>query len=500
MGASNCGAPARGSRRMIPMLVRARFFAILGIALAMGPIYGAAQTKQPTRSAEAAKALKSDPLHVFSESVQALSARVTKSVVQVLTSGYALSGENQKTDTAYLAPEHGIGAGVILSPDGLIVTNAHVVQGARKIRVRLPGLEKHSSTPLSELLGSIEAKLVGVDRQTDLAVLKIDMSGLPALELANSNDLKQGQVVFAFGSPLGLENSVTMGVVSSTARQIDPGNPSIYIQTDAPINPGNSGGPLVDVDGHVVGINTFILSQSGGNEGLGFAIPSDVVRTVYDQIRTEGHVHRGQIGVYLRTITPELVEGLHLPVNRGVLLEDVNPGSPADKAGLKVGDIVTSVGGKPVDNLRQFALDLYAYRIGQKAEIGVLRNGKETTFSVPVIERPDDPTRFADLVSGPDNLVNRLGIVAINLTGELKELLGGDLRIPGGVLVAARTPTSALLGEGPQPGDVVHAVNGAPIQNLTELKQHLRQIKPGQPIVLQIERSGVLTLLVLESE
>src|SRR5208337_1453562 len=387
---------------MICMLVRSRFLAILFIALTIVPIYCAAQTEQPTRSADAAKLLKNDPLHIFSESVQTLTSTVTKSVVQVLTSGYALSSENQKTDTAYLAPQRGIGAGVILSADGLIVTNAHVVQGARKIRVRLQGLEK-SPAALSEPLGPIEARLVGLDRQTDLAVLKIDMTGLPALQFANSNELRQGQIVFAFGSPLGLENSVTMGVVSSTARQIDPDNPAIYIQTDAPINPGNSGGPLVDVDGRVVGINTFILSQSGGNEGLGFAIPSDVVRNIYDQIRTEGHVHRGAIGVYLRTISPELAAGLHLPANHGVLLEDVNPGSPADKAGLKIGDIVTSVGGKPVDNVRQFALDLYAYKIGQKVEIGVLRDGKETTFSVPVIERPDDPTRFADLVSGPDN-------------------------------------------------------------------------------------------------
>jgi len=485
---------------MIRMLVRPRFFTILVIALAMVRVNGAAQTEQATRSAEAAKIPKSDPLHVFSESVQALSASVTKSVVQVLTSGYALSSENQKTDTAYLAPERGIGSGVILSQDGFIVTNSHVVQGARKIRVRLQGLEKQSTAAPSEALGPIEAKLVGLDHQTDVAVLKIDMAGLPALQLADSNELKQGQVVFAFGSPLGLENSVTMGVVSSTARQIDPDSPSIYIQTDAPINPGNSGGPLVDVDSHVVGINTFILSQSGGNEGLGFAIPSNVVRNIYDQIRTEGHVHRGQIGVVLRTITPELVGGLHLPVSHGALLEDVVPGSPAEKAGLKIGDVVTRVGGKPVDNVRQFALDLYAYKIGQEAEIGVLRNGQETTLPVPVIERPDDPTRFADLVSGPDNLVNRLGVVALNINGRLKELLGGDMRIPGGVLVAARTQTSTLLGEGPQPGDVIHAVNGAPIQNLAELKQHLRQIKPGQPIVLQIERSGSLVFLVLESE
>ena len=187
-------------------------------------------------------------------------------------------------------------------------------------------------------------------------------------------------------------------------------------------------------------------------------------------------------------------------MNRGVLLEDVSPGSEADKSGLKVGDIIVRVGGKPVDNVRQFALDLYIYKIGQKAEIGVLHDGKERTVSVPVIERPDDPTRFADFVSGPDNLVNRLGMVAINISGELKEMLGGDLRIPGGVLVAAKTPTSSLLGEGPQPGDVIHAINGAPIQDLAELKAHLRQIKRGQPIVLQIERSGDLSYLVLESE
>ena len=408
-------------------MLPARFLVILLAALTTAPVFCPAQTEQPTRSAEAAKALKNDPLHVFSESVQALSADVTKSVVQVLTSGFGLSSEKDKTDTAYFAPERGIGSGVILSPDGYIVTNAHVVQGARKIRVRLQGLEK-KSTPSSQRLGPLEAKLVGVDGLTDLAVLKIDMTGLPALA-GQFDALKQGQVVFAFGSPpLGLENSVTMGVVSATARQIDPDNPAVYIQTDAPINPGNSGGPLVDVDGHVVGINTFILTQSGGNEGLGFAIPSNVVLNIFDQIRTEGHVHRGQIGVFLRTINPGLVEGLHLPVNRGALVEDVVPGSPADKAGLKPGDIITSAGGKPVDNVRQFTQVLYSYKIGQMADIGVLHNGQEAKLWVPVMERPDDPMRFADLVAGPDNLIRSLGIVAINITGEVKELLGNDLR------------------------------------------------------------------------
>lgn len=482
------------------MLLRSYLSKSLVLCLVLAPAALLAQTEQPTHSAEAAKLLKSDPLHVFSESVQQLSSTVTKSVVQIVTIGFGLSGSGEKTDTAYLEAERGIGAGVILSSDGYIVTNYHVVQGARRIRVRLQGLDRSEAAQVNASPhGPIEAKLVGVDPLSDLAVIKIDMTGLPALQLANSRDLRQGQIVFAFGSPLGLENSVSMGVVSATARQIDPDKPDIYIQTDAPINPGNSGGPLVDIDGHVVGINTFILSQSGGNEGLGFAIPSDVVRNVYDQIRTEGHVHRGQIGVYPLTITPELVEGLHLPTNRGVLLQDVVPDSSADKAGLKVGDIVVNVGGKPVEDIRHFALYLYDYKIGQDAEIGVLRDGQVQTVAVRVVERSDDPQRFADLVTGPDNLVNRLGILGVTMNQDLEQAIG-DLRIPKGVLVAARTPSSTLLGAGPQPGDVIHSINGTTVDDVQQLKQDVRKIKSGDTIVLQVERGGLLSYLVLESE
>jgi serine protease Do len=482
------------------MSSRSYWLGLLIVGFLLASIASSAQTEQPTRSAESAKLLKSDPLHVFSESVQQLSSTVTRSVVQVLTVGFGLATSGDKTDTAYLEAERGIGAGVILSPDGLIVTNYHVVHGARKIRVRLQGLDKAEAAQIdASPHGPIDAKLVGIDPLTDLAIIKIDLTGLPALQLADSRDLKQGQVVFAFGSPLGLENSVSMGVVSATARQIDPVKPDIYIQTDAPINPGNSGGPLVDVDGHVVGINTFILSQSGGNEGLGFAIPSDVVRNVYDQIRTEGHVHRGQIGVFPLTITPDLVEALHLPTNHGVLLEDVLPGSSADKAGLKVGDIVVSVDGKPVEDIRHFALALYDYKIGQDAEIGLLRSGHVQTVPVRLVERNDDPQRFADLVTGPDNIVNRLGIVGVSITKDLQQALG-DLRINNGVLVAARTPSSTLLGSGPQPGDVIHSINGAPVDDVQQLKQDLRKIKVGDTIVLQVERNGLLNYLVLESE
>jgi serine protease Do len=481
------------------MAVRARLTFPCILLLLLPGVNAYAQTEQPTQSAAAARLLKSDPLHVFSQSVQELSSMVTKSVVQVLTVGYGLSSDSSdKTDTttAYLTPQRGVGAGVVMTQDGYIVTNAHVVEGARRIRVRLQGMKQDQD---SDAYGDLEAKLVGIDQLSDVAVIKIEGKNLPALEFADSSQLKQGQVVFAFGSPLGLENSVTMGVVSATERQIDPDSPAIYIQTDAPINPGNSGGPLVDVDGKVVGVNTFILSESGGNEGLGFAIPSNVVKTVYEQLRTEGHVHRGEIGVAVRSITPDLLEGLHLPTARGVLLEDVTPDLPAEKAGLKIGDIVTSVGGKPVTNVRQFSLDLLEYKVGQTAKIDVLRGPKQLNYSVKLIERADDPQRFADMVTGPDNLVPRLGVVGITVDRQLRQLLP-DLRIPSGVVIAAKTPTAALLGEGPEPGDVIHSVNGQPIEDVAGLRQKLRAVKPDSPVVLQIERDGALSYLVLESE
>jgi serine protease Do len=468
------------------------------VLIACGTTGTSAQTEKPAQQVPTATPLRADPLHLFSESIQELTAKVTKSVVQIVATGYGLKSESKASDTALFEPQEAIGAGVILSADGYIVTNAHVVQGARKIRVRLPGLEMRGGDG-TQPAGPVSANVVGLDRQSDLAVLKIDGKNLPALELADSDKLKQGQVVFAFGSPQGLENSVTMGVVSATARQVSEDNPTTFVQTDAPINPGNSGGPLVDVDGHIVGIDTFILSESGGSEGLGFAIPSNVVRNIYDQLRSEGHVHRGQIGVYLKTITPDLAEGLKLPRNHGVLLEDVIPDSSAEKAGLKVGEVITSIGGKPVGDVKEFATILFSYKIGQMAPITVIQDGKEQAVEVRVIERPDDPQRFADMVTGPGNVVERLGIVGITINDELKRALP-DLRIRSGVIVAARTPSATLLGEGPEAGDVIHAVNTTPIKDVDSLRQALRNLHSGDAIVLQVEREGGLSYLVMESE
>jgi serine protease Do len=232
---------------------------------------------------------------------------------------------------------------------------------------------------------------------------------------------------------------------------------------------------------------------------LGFAIPSNVVKNIYEQLRAEGHVHRGQIGVYLRTVTPDLAEGLKLPRNHGVLLEDVLQDSAADRAGLKVGEVVTSIGGKPVGDVKEFATMLFSYKIGAMAPIGVVRDGKEVTVDVKVTERSDDPQRFADMVSGPGNVVERLGIVGITINDDLKRAMP-DVRIPSGVIVAARTPSALLMGEGPEPGDIIHAVNTTPIKDIAGLKQALQNLPAGSAIVVQVEREGALSYLVMESE
>jgi serine protease Do len=442
---------------------------------------------------------RTDALHVFNDSIQQLTESVSGAVVQVLTTGYTVNDTRSGNAAAVLSPERGTGAGVVLTADGYIMTNAHVVANARKIRVLLNDRERQRSSESGGMRGPLEGQLIGLDRMTDLALIKVDAKNLPSLQLADSSDLRQGQVVLAFGSPLGLDNSVSMGVVSATARQLDPGTPMIYIQTDAPINPGNSGGPLVDVDGHVVGLNTLILSQSGGSEGIGFAIPSNIVRSVYEQLRKDGHVHRGQIGVFVRTITPALAKGLSLSREEGVILEDVIPGGPADNAGLKVGDIVLTVAGHPVHNLREFALSLYRFKIGESAQLELLRGSNNLTAKVPVIERTDDPMRFADLVNQRENLIPKLGVMGLTLNDQLKGLLP-ELRIDSGVVVAARIGDTQYWGDDLQQGDVIHFVNGKRVADVAALRAALNAVPADTPLVLQVERSGSLNYLVLEED
>jgi len=440
-----------------------------------------------------------DSLRDMSVELERLSRRVSRAVVQIFSTGYALSEEaDGGTNTAVVTRQRATGSGVILSADGYIVTNSHVVANARRVRVRVPA--EMPGHPLLEPADKVlDARIVGLDRDSDLAVLKVDKTGLSFLSLGDSDLLRQGQLVMAFGNPLGLENSVSMGVVSSVARQIKPDDTMIYIQTDAPINPGNSGGPLVDVSGHVIGINTFILSQSGGNEGLGFAIPSNVVRNVYTQLRAEGHVHRSEIGVSVETITPALATGLRLAQDWGVVVADVEANEPAAKAGLEAGDIVLSLNGKTMRDARQFELNLYRYRVGQQVSLELLRGDMKLSVDVPVEEREDDPQRFADMVDPAKNTVSRLGILGIEIDRKIAAMLP-ELRKKYGVVVAARYGDSPYSGDSLVLGDVIYSVNTTPVTSVQALRAALDALKETDPLVMQVERRGRLVFVTMTIE
>ena len=443
-----------------------------------------------------ASAQQTGSLAVLSDTLEAVSQRVGPAVVQIFVSGFVVRGGLVPSAEALVSPQRESGAGVLLDPAGYIITNAHVVAGATRVQVVLPvsmvvGAERRSILrPRGRRVG---AQVVGIDLETDLAVLKVQIDDrLPFLELGDSESLRPGQLVMAFGSPLGLENSVSLGVVSAVARQLEPEDPMIYIQTDASINPGNSGGPLVDVDGLVVGISTFILSQSGGSEGLGFAAPSNIVRTVYKQILQHGRVRRGTIGVRVQTVTPELAEGLGLAQAWGVILADVYPAGPAAAAGMRVGDVVLSLDGKPMENARQFEVNLYPRGVGETVRVEVLRGDQRAVYMVSPVERRGDPDRFQQMVRPAEHLVARLGILGLNLTADLAPMLPG-LRTRQGVVVAASTQQAARFRDGQLlPGDVIRALNGRPTGNLAGLRAALEELGANDAVVLQVERGGEL--------
>jgi serine protease Do len=445
---------------------------------------------------------KLEAIESLSSSLEALSQRVNRSVVKIVTTGYGLSEDSDSGNASLLTRQRATGSGIILTPDGYIVTNAHVIQGARRIRVQLPVSERAArrSSSVTKPAGTVlDAKIVGQDRETDVAVLKIDATDLPHLDLGDSRELRQGQLVMAFGSPLGLQNSASLGVVSAVARQLKEDSPMIYIQTDASINPGNSGGPLVDMSGRVVGLNTMILSQSGGSEGIGFAIPSDTLRNVYTQIRKEGHVHRGQIGANVETITPLLAAGLGLTQDWGVLVADATPDGPADKSGVKPGDVVLSLDGKPMENARQLQVNLWRFPVGDKVSLEVLRGADRLTMDVPVTAQDDDPQRFADLVNPEKNLIPKLGILGVEIDRKLAPILP-DLRKQYGIVVAARAAESDGLDVDLRPGDVIYAINTEPTSTIASLTGALAQMKSGDAVVLQVERDGQLMYVSFEME
>jgi serine protease Do len=431
--------------------------------------------------------------------LERLALKVSPAVVQVLVTGYGPAREEDRSQTALIVRQHAVGSGVIVDSDGFIMTNAHVVEGAQRIQVALPLPMADSGVQVP--IGKrriLDAKLLGQHKETDLALLKIDETGLPTLAL-NTERPRVGQLVFAIGSPEGLQNSLTMGVVSAVARQADPSKALTYIQTDAPINPGNSGGPLVDMNGTVLGINTFILSQGGGSEGLGFAIPARVVDFVYHSLRTHGHVHRVEIGAASQEITPTLADALHLPRRWGVIVVDVTPGGPAEAAGLKIQDIILQADDRRIETLPGLQSALYLHRLDKPVKLEILRGDERKTLYIPAIEHRDAMDQIIDNINPENSLVPRFGVLAIDLTDDLRQQLS-SLRVSSGVIVVGRAADLILPDTGLQAGDIIHTMNGTPVDSVDRLRSMAHDLKIGAPVALQIERDGGLMYLSFEVE
>lgn len=450
------------------------------------------QNGKTTEASSGTRAAAPSLLRELNNSMEALVARVSPAVVQIVVTGYGFLEQHRGQDVPVVGRQRGIGSGVIVDSDGYIITNAHVVEGAQQIQVVL-------SHPFANSKGQVDsrerqvlpAKVIGIDHESDLAVIKVEATSLPTMSLADSQGVHQGQLVFAIGSPEGLDDSVTMGVVSSPLRQPVPDSPMVYIQTDASINPGNSGGPLVDDQGALVGINTMIFTLGGGSEGIGFAIPADCVRFVYQSLRRYGQVYRAEIGAQVQEITPDLAVGLGLTRKWGVIVSDVLPGGMSAAAGLRAGDIVMSVDHQLIEDLPSYTAALYLHPLNQPVEVRILRGGQTLAFAIPFVVHQEG-LEYPPI--GPDNLLSQLRVFAIDLNEHVLPFLKG-LRSGSGVLVVAQAINAASVQTGLQPGDVIRTVNRITVHSLEQLRTVMSSMREGEPVVLQIERQGHLQYL-----
>jgi serine protease Do len=371
--------------------------------------------------------------------------------------------------------ERSLGSGVIVSPEGYILTNNHVVAGATEILVTTS--DKHQ----------YKARVVGTDPKTDLAVLKVDATNLPAITIADSSKVQVGDYALAIGDPFGVGETVTMGIVSATGRtNLGIEDYEDFIQTDAPINPGNSGGALVNDRGELIGINTAILSHgSGGNEGVGFAIPTNMARNIMDQILRNGKVTRAYMGAYIQGVSPELAKAFGEAAPRGALVGDVEPGSPAQKSGLEKGDIVVALDGKPITDSNQLRMSISMMAPGTTANLKVWRNCSEHDIAVKLGELPAENERASAAPENPQGALE--GVTVENVTDQTAQQLGLPERTKG-VVVTDISPSSPVADSGLQRGDVIQEVNH---QSVTDVAGFERAIeRAGKNPLLLVNRQG----------
>ncbi len=383
--------------------------------------------------------------------------------------------------------ERSLGSGVIVSQDGYVLTNNHVVDGATDIQVSLSDKR------------NFQAKVIGTDPKTDVAVLKINAEGLPTMPLGDSSKSQIGDVVLAIGDPFGIGETVTMGIISATGRSVPgmaPGGYQDFIQTDASINPGNSGGALINVSGNLIGINTAILAGGGGgNQGIGFAIPIDLARNVMEQILQHGHVVRGYLGVNIQNVTPEIAKAFGLKENRGALVADVSSNTPAAKAGIQKGDVILGLNGQPVEDINQLTMHITQMAPGSTAQLQVLRNGESRDMSVTLGQLPEknEGAEKPGLAQGTSGALE--GVQTETLTTDTAQ----QLQLPSstkGVVITNVDPSSAAADAGLRRGDVIQEVNRHAVASQGQFEEALSGAK-GQQVLLLVNRGGTTLYVVI---
>ena len=376
--------------------------------------------------------------------------------------------------------EQSLGSGVIVSPDGYIVTNSHVVEQSSEIKVSLYDRR------------SFRARAIGIDSKTDIAIIRIDAKDLPVIPWGDAERLQVGEFVLAIGNPFLLSHTVTMGIVSAVGRA-DVGIAAYedFIQTDAAINPGNSGGPLVNIRGELIGINTAIFSRTGGYQGIGFAVPSNMVKAVMEQLIKAGKVTRGWIGITIQELTPELSKQFGLKYSQGVLVSDVSRGGPAQRAGIVRGDIILEYDGKKVQDVGTLRNAVAQSGIGARVPVKIIRRDKEMTLTATVVELPADGAEMragaAQKQDSPENVL--AGMRVIDLNAAIAKQLGIE-QDEKGVVIVNIEPGAAADDAGLRRGDVITEINRQRISNLNDFNRIIARIQPGDNVLLFIDRTG----------